>query len=118
MGYCSNNHYVSGDFCKLCEQRIKPEKAKVYAIRKKSVKREKEEIEYNAKKKKHLKDNPYCQARLIGCSKRSIDLHHKAGRVGSNYLNEETFMAVCRNCHSKIHDVLSSKEAKEKDLKI
>jgi hypothetical protein len=52
MGYCSKNHYVSGDICKLCEIRIKPEKEKITSIKKVSNKRAKELPEYSAKKKK------------------------------------------------------------------
>ena len=33
----------------------------------------------------------------------NLDLHHKAGRAGTNYTNPDTFMAVCRPCHDWIH---------------
>jgi hypothetical protein len=114
---CTNGHLVSGNHCKICSESIREEKPKVKGIRKVSPKRAKEATEYTAKKKKFLKDNPYCQAKLLGCSKGSIDLHH-AGMRGKNYLNEETFLAVCRNCHNLIHNVLSAKEARDLKLKI
>jgi hypothetical protein len=114
---CSSNHYVSGDFCHLCGETLKEKKVPVKGIKKVSDKRAKEATEYTSKKKKFLKDNPYCQAKLLGCSGRSIDLHH-AGSRGKNYLNESTFKAVCRNCHNVIHNVLSAKEARELKLKV
>ena len=33
-----------------------------------------------------------------------VDLHHKAGRSGSNMYDPKTFMAVCRPCHMWIHE--------------
>jgi predicted metal-binding protein len=115
---CNNGHLVSGNVCKLCDQVVREEKPKVRTIRKKSVKREKQETEYEAKKKKFLKDNPYCQAKLVGCLGKAKDLHHRAGRTGDNYTNEKTFLAVCRSCHDQVHTVLSAKEARDKKLKI
>jgi 5-methylcytosine-specific restriction endonuclease McrA len=115
---CKNGHYVSGNVCKLCDDVVREERPKVRAIKKKSDKRAKAEPEYNEKRKKFLKENPRCQAKLEGCTGKTNDLHHRAGREGSNYTNEKTFMAVCRNCHDKVHTVLSAKEAREKKLKI
>lgn len=33
----------------------------------------------------------------------ATDIHHKAGRTGPNYLNEATWLAVCRDEHAWIH---------------
>jgi hypothetical protein len=115
---CINNHLVSGNVCKLCDDVVREERPKVRALKKKSDKRAKAEPEYNEKRKKFLKENKFCQAKLHGCLGKATDCHHRAGRLGSNYTNEKTFLAVCRNCHGKIHTVLSSKEAREKKLKI
>jgi hypothetical protein len=49
-----------------------------------------------------LKNHPRCE--MPGCSRFSQDIHHKAGRLDGNLINVLTFMAVCRNCHSYIHD--------------
>jgi transposase len=53
---------------------------------------------------------PYCQARLDDCTAISTDVHHKKGR-GQHYLEQETWLSVCRTCHDWIekHPV----EAKE-----
>lgn len=34
----------------------------------------------------------------------SCDIHHTHGRTGSNYLDEATWMAVCREAHDRIHE--------------
>lgn len=33
----------------------------------------------------------------------SVDLHHRHGRGPSGYLNELTWLSVCRICHDWIH---------------
>ena len=47
------------------------------------------------------KAHPVCQ--VCYCSP-TADVHHTAGRYGGNYLEESTWLAVCRECHNKIHD--------------
>jgi hypothetical protein len=74
-------------------------------LRRISKKRQKDLAEYNKLKKAFLEANPYCQVcEAEGWSKRrSEDVHHKAGRSGSNYLDTDTWMAVCRKSHDLIH---------------
>jgi hypothetical protein len=48
------------------------------------------------------------------CTGRSEDVHHKAGRTGTNYLDEETWLATCRRCHDWIHE--HPNKAREKGL--
>lgn len=43
-----------------------------------------------------------CQCGIPGCTIKSTDIHHKAGRVGKNLYDPENFLAVCRNCHNYI----------------
>ena len=43
--------------------------------------------------------------------KRKLDIHHKAGR-GRFYLDVDTWMGVCRECHDYIHKW--PKESREK----
>jgi hypothetical protein len=33
----------------------------------------------------------------------SVEVHHKAGRVGGLLLNEDHWLAVCRYCHNRLH---------------
>jgi hypothetical protein len=99
--YCSKGHYVSGDICKLCEVRLKPEKVKVSTIRKVSKKRAKELPEYSAKKKRFLEANPRCVVfpRLM-----ATDVHHVRGKLGSRFLDEKYWLPVSRAGHNWIHD--------------
>lgn len=55
-----------------------------------------------------------CEAKLVGCTGKATDVHHKAGRVGENYLKVGTWLAVCRSCHRWIEE--NPEEAKELGL--
>lgn len=87
-------------YCKECW--YKKEKPK--QINKVSEKKKKELDEYSKKRKAFLALNSTCQARLQNCTYLSTDVHHKAGRIGDNMLNMNTWLAVCRNCHSIIEN--------------
>ena len=54
-----------------------------------------------------------CKAKLQGCSGVATDIHHKAGR-GENLLKINTWLPVCRSCHSYIET--HPDEAKELGL--
>lgn len=82
-------------------------------IRPRSSKKIKLDAEYSILRKDFLEKNPLCQARIPGkCSRVSTDVHHTyAGSKRSEYyLKQETWMSVCRDCHSWIHE--NSKESK------
>jgi hypothetical protein len=98
---CPNGHHVSGDFCKLCEIRIKPEKDKPQGINKVSKKRSKDLAEYTHKKKKFLAENPRC---AVFPKQMAIDIHHRKGRVGSLFLDERYWLGVSRMGHKEIED--------------
>lgn len=51
---------------------------------------------------KFKKDNPFCAARLPGCTLHTTDVHHKKSR-GEYLLVIEYFLPVCRSCHNWIH---------------
>lgn len=68
---------------------------------------------YSVTRKQFLTSHPYCTARLEGCSTHATDVHHKSGR-SKQYLNQTTWLAVCRSCHQWITD--NSKEAIEMGL--
>lgn len=50
-----------------------------------------------------LQKYPMCQASLPGCTKVSTDVHHKQGR-GINHNNVDTWLSVCRSCHTWIEE--------------
>lgn len=67
---------------------------------------------YEDRKKIYLAKADGCE--ICRCNPMSpLDLHHKAGRYGQsddgegnmehNLINPNTFMAVCRVCHDRIH---------------
>jgi len=73
--------------------------------------------EYSPKRKAFLELKPFCEARLKNCQGRATEIHHKAFKHSRElYLNENYWMAVCRSCHNKIHDM--GKEAYEKGFLI
>ena len=71
-----------------------------------SVKHRAELAVYSDARKTYLLSNPYCE--VCGCE--ATDIHHKARR-GKNLNNTETWMAICRLCHSNIHDNPASAKA-------
>ena len=81
---------------------------------------------YSAQRARFLAAHPYCQVFIArsglkedaliqwqGCYRtafgvlcrapESCDVHHKAGRTGTNYLDETTWLAVSREAHDWIH---------------
>ena len=78
-----------------------------------SKKMQKTMSEYDKKRKAFLALYPICQAKVHDCSQIATDVHHKAGR-GENHNNINTWLAVCRNCHTWIEE--HPVEAKELGL--
>jgi len=108
-------------FCKRCwSAQTKVTNTKPTVLRKKipprSSKKMKEDIEYSKKRKSFLLAHPMCEARISNCTGNSSEVHHTY--VGSNrskyFLVEETWIAICRNCHNWIHE--HSKEARAINL--
>jgi len=105
-GFCvSHAKYFGGTTIK--EETPKP-------IPTKSSKRKEHEKEYRTKGKAFLKKHPKCAGKFKGCTGKSEQIHHKAGRTGANYLNEKTWLAVCANCHTAIE--LNPVESKQKGM--
>ena len=96
-------------------------------LRRVSLKRQREGREYTKLRAAFLEDHPFCQVtiRLLGlCEEevkewsgmhrtalgnidvvpQSIDIHHKHGRTGTNYLDTTTWLAVSRFQHERIHN--------------
>lgn len=62
--------------------------------------------EYAPKRKEFLKENPYCQLKLDGCTKESTCVHHKKGKHSRKlYLDEEFWMASCINCNRVVEEI-------------
>lgn len=70
-------------------------------LRRVSKKRRVSSAVYFDKRRKFLRALDICQV----CNKaNSQEVHHKRGRYGSAYLDEHTWLAVCRPCHRGIHE--------------
>lgn len=62
----------------------------------------------------YKKRNPECKAKVSpNCTKDTADIHHTRGH-GKYFLDETTFLPVCRSCHIWIGD--NHKEAEAKGL--
>jgi hypothetical protein len=101
MGYCSKNHYVSGDICHICSERIKPEKVKPQGINKISKKRSNEMAEYAVKRKKFLQENSRC---AVYPKLMATQVHHRKGRVGSLFLDENFWLPVSATGHKWVEE--------------
>jgi len=102
--------------CKECFYRMpenkKPIEKKVYTIPKESAKRSKENRLYHAKRILYLTTHKECEAKLEGCVGVACDVHHlwMGSDRSLHFTDETTWKAVCRACHSKIHDEMSNEE--------
>lgn len=67
-----------------------------------SDKRKADQVIYTQKRRDYLDTHPFCEW-PDGCSRVASDLHHKAKR-GAHYLDESTFMGLCRVHHRFVHD--------------
>jgi hypothetical protein len=94
-------------YCQQCWYSIEKPKS----ISPVSAKRRVEMDEYSKKRTAFLIVKPQCEAKLVDCTIKSTDVHHKTGRVGDNYLKISSWLAVCRNCHNWIEN--NPVEAKE-----
>ena len=97
-------------YCQPCWYSIEKPKSISPVSKKKRV----EMDTYSKLREAFLVVKPKCEAKLVGCTGKSTEVHHTKGRVGDNYLKIGTWLAVCRNCHSWIEE--NPLEAKELNL--
>jgi len=101
--------------CKDCNFRkdlkLQPNKLQ---IKKKSEKQLLIDKVYKVKHKLFMIENPYCEAKLKGCTGIATEVHHKKGR-GIHTNDVSTWCSVCRECHHTIHHV-SPELARELNL--
>lgn len=78
--------------------RYKPKKQK--PIAKVSVKRKEKNKEYKILSSYFLSENTLCLAKIKGtCTQKATEVHHKAGRSGTNFLDTKTWLPICSRCH-------------------
>lgn len=85
--YCSSS-------CELLDKGFK-EKKKPKPIPKVSAKRKIENLKYSALRIEFLgkKENMICF--IDGCNKKATSIEHRAGRIGSNFLDTTTWAGCC-----------------------
>lgn len=108
-------------YCKACwsahSKNFQPIPKQRKRIPARSSKRIKEEEEYSRERKLFLEAHPLCKMALPGiCTYHSTDVHHRDGRIGSNYLDKTKWIPGCRACHVWIHN--NPKSARELGLLI
>jgi len=96
-------------YCWSCQKAINsdsPQKPTDYKIPLVSSKRKKKDAEYSKLREKYLTENPLCMVKVNGCSHGATDVHHKFSGSDRDtyYLVQSTWLAVCRACHSWIHE--------------
>lgn len=96
-------NYEGEKFCRDCWYKKEPTKfpKQRTPLKGKSDKQSVLDVAYTMLRKKFVAKNPYCQARIAGCTTHTTDVHHKRGR-GKYYLDDTTWLAVCRACHAYI----------------
>lgn len=85
-------------YCQMCSKNLFPPKG----LNKRSTKKIKADSEYSSLRRKYLEKHPVCMAHLPGCTQQSTDIHHINGREGVFYLDQSTWVSLCRVCHSMI----------------
>lgn len=53
-----------------------------------------------------------CSMALFGCHQNATEIHHTAGRIGKNFLDESTWLPMSRDAHTWIHQHPSEARAK------
>lgn len=96
---------------KAAKQELKVKVVK--PIRKVSVRKAKELDEYAVLKKQFLETKGACEIRLPECFLSSYEVHH-CSMSDKDFLNTETWLAVCRRCHSRLETEMSAEERQEK----
>jgi len=85
----------------------------VKPVKKVSARKAKELDEYAILKKQFLETKNACEIRLPGCFLSSYEVHH-CSTSDKDFLNTETWLAVCRRCHSRLETEMSAEERREK----
>lgn len=89
-------------------------------IPKQSSKEKKRQAAYSVLRKEFMKSRITCEVKLPGCTGISSEVHHLF--MGSDrykyFLDDSTYIAICRHCHHVVHTELSSEELIELGLRL
>ena len=70
----------------------------VKPVKKVSEKRADELLQYPKLKKQYLEFKMHCEIRLEGCTRSATEIHH-VSLSAKNFLNTDTWLGTCQNCH-------------------
>ena len=68
-------------------------------VRKRSAHQTRLMAQYRKQELVFLDENLACEC----CGNMATQVHHRAGRLGKNLLDEKTWTAICSRCHYVIH---------------
>lgn len=98
LPYCARHNHalrkLSRDLKRQKEKRVVP-------ISKMSQKRAGELAEYIPLKEEWIKANPLCLVKFEGCTKLTTEPHHRS-MSSDDFLVVETWLPVCRFCHTQL----------------
>lgn len=101
---CKSERIYQNSLCydhwRFCDG--KPPIKEIKTIPKTSDKRKELEKEYLKLKKQMMAESNKCEAKLSGCTKVAVDMHHMKGRGKNLTANRENLIRVCRSCHQLI----------------
>lgn len=100
MSICTEKScYNYGKYCRIHLQAKEPKDAK---IKSESEKRKELNKVYLKVRAEYLKIHPLCE--FPKCTHRATDIHHKAGKIGELLIDDNHFMALCRDHHRLIEN--------------
>lgn len=110
LGLCSSCNKSRRD-----KENSKPKVVK--QVKKVSEKRADELKEYPKLKKQFLAFKNACELRLPGCFISATEIHHNS-MSAKDFLNTDTWRAICRNCHKKLETEMPAEERRKKGFLI
>ena len=89
--------------CIKCHRKKYGLPAKEFATEPITEKEKNELAVHRMKHNRYLRQHPFCEIKLMGCSLQSYEINHKAAENKDNtWSNEEYFIAGCKSCTDKI----------------
>lgn len=104
-------NHLGERFCQTCWNKRKPKSVskptKSAQLSPRSPYRKTQDTKYIKLRKEFLLNHPICEAHVPGiCNHASTDIHHTYAGASRqlHYLEVNTWLSVCRNCHDWIHE--------------
>jgi hypothetical protein len=95
--------------CNHAARKASKVKVKVVTPVKKMTQKKADELaKYPGLKRQYIAVHPICEVVLTGCTFNSIQIHH-CSISAKNFLNTDTWLAVCPNCHKFVEDMPAEK---------